>query len=168
MTIINKSLLLILIFSLLLSYSIEALPAPSPQGNEATPSPSPGVESMEDRKKFVADKLKEALPKAEEYLQKVKKRIDETPGSSPSEQCLKGCVENYERAIGEIKNVVQNLSLEIAHEIESKLSGIRAESEKCGQCFSEVEKEDPEIKKYNEWFNVIADGTMDELNKYNS
>lgn len=168
MTLKNKSVFLIITFSLLLSYSIEALPAPSPQGNGATPVPSPGVESMEERKKFVVDKLKEVLPKAEEYLQKVKKRIDETPNSSPSEQCVKNCVDNYEKVIAEIKKIIENLSLKIELEIESKLSGIKAKLEKCDQCFAEVEKEDPEIKKYNEWFNGIADRTMDELNKYNS
>ncbi|KAM7477622.1 hypothetical protein LguiA_025835 [Lonicera macranthoides] len=164
----NKACLLILTFSLMLSYSIEALPAPSPQGNEDTLAPSPGIGSTEDQNKLVADQLKGALPKAEEYLQKVKKRIEETPGSSPAEQCLKACVENYEKAIGEIKKVAENLSLDIAREIESKMSIIKAESEKCGQCFADVEKEDPEITKYNEFFNAISDATMDELNKYNS
>ncbi|KAM7477623.1 hypothetical protein LguiA_025836 [Lonicera macranthoides] len=168
MTLNNPTLILILTFSLLLSYSIEALPAPSPQGNEATQAPSPGIGSTEDQKKLVADQLKGALPKAEEYLQKVKKRIEETPGSSPAEQCLKTCVANYEKAIGDLKTVLENLSLDIAQEIESKMSGIKAESEKCGQCFADVEKEDPEITKYNEFFNAISDATMDELNKYNS
>ncbi|KAM7525341.1 hypothetical protein LguiA_015243 [Lonicera macranthoides] len=163
----NKALLLILTFSLLLSYSIEAAPAPSPDGNsEATLAPSPAVD--ENRKNFIAEKVKEAIPKAEDFLQKIKKRLDETPGSSPAEQCLKSCMGTYENIIIDMKATVETLSLKTAYDFDLKMTGLKAELDKCELCNAEVSKEDPEIKNYNEWFNGVTVEILNELGKYNS
>lgn len=163
----NKAFLLILTLSLILSYSIEAAPAPSPNGNsEATLAPSPAID--ENLKNFIAEKVKEAIPKAEDFLQKIKKRLDETPGSSPAEQCFKSCMGTYENIIMEMKATVDNFSLKTAYDFDLSMTSRKAELEKCELCNAEVSKEDPEIKNYNEWFNGVTVEILNELGKYNS
>ncbi|KAM7530901.1 hypothetical protein LguiB_034311 [Lonicera macranthoides] len=173
---LEKAFLLILTFTLLLSYSIEALPAPSPEGNGATQAPSPSLDGpeFENRRKMIADKaaiadkVNKAIPTAEEILQKTKKRMDETPGSSPAEQCLKSCMGTYQTIIDTIKENVDNPSSDATLRNDLKILALQDELEKCSLCNAEVVKEDPEIKKYNEWFGNVMDEILKDYSKIDS
>lgn len=152
---------IILTLSLLLSYLIEAQPVASPSGE-------PTRMILEGDGTLTAAKVKEMVPKCEEFLQQIKRRIDELPASSPHKECLKSCMPTYDKEVAEMKRFAGALEASTTGEVTFEPAVDRALVAKCDQCLVEMTKEDPATSELTKSFIFTVAQVGEQINKYNS
>ncbi|KAK2968338.1 hypothetical protein RJ640_021727 [Escallonia rubra] len=187
----NQALLIISISSLLLSlsaasyYDVDTPSAPSVSPSSApisyissTPDAAPGsspstapstapVDAPPDQvSQYVESNMAGTLTKTQEFLEAIRKRINNPSTDEYTLECLKTCEEVYGAAVDDMKNTIDDVSSGDYYKANIDLSAVSTNVDTCDQCFEEMVGEDPEFKKFDDWVREVAGNALAALDKY--